>query len=174
MNALAAIVRDLVLLRRGPQDMPHSPAMLGALIVAAIAFYALVASFVAQVGVPRATFSLLVTIASAWIALAVANRRERFVQTATALVTVDLAFSLLALPLLVLQGDITPETKQLSAVQGLAVWMMFAVFFWHIAVVAHVFRHALELPFRVGLLVAVAMVTSDLVLGAALFERATP
>ncbi len=120
MNALVAMVRDLLLLRCGPQDLPYSTNLLAALGVAVVAIDLLLAVVLLADGAPpplgRVLFSLVLLVGLPGLALAMANLGARFVQTATALLATGLVFSLLALPVVAGVGKLPQDPSQLTGV----------------------------------------------------------
>src|SRR5688500_14465788 len=107
MKALLDLLRDLMLFRRGPQDLPFSPALLAAACVIGFALDAFVAGRFQQMqdAVPRVAFSLAALLALPWIALKLAKLDARYAQTATALVATSAMFTLLTLPVLLGVGQ---------------------------------------------------------------------
>lgn len=136
-RALAALVGDLLRLRRGPQDVPYSPTML----LLALIPYALLGSVLAAFAMPvsRALFygpaEATLLGALVYAALAVRRRPARFVQTLSALVLVGTVFNALSLPLSALAR---PEN-------GLGL-LILALVAWSFAVSVHILRQAIEIP----------------------------
>jgi hypothetical protein len=171
MNALLALLGDLLRLRRGPQDIPYSPRLLGALcIVAVVVDHALAATLV-DGGAPtsRVLFSLAVLVGLPALALQMANLGARWVQTATALVATGIVFSLVALPVVAGVGRLPDDPTQLSGTQVLFGWLSIALLAWQVAVKGSILRHALGVPLRAGVMLAIAFFAIELVLGIALF-----
>jgi len=171
ISTLLPLVRDLLFLRRGPQDLPYSPALLALLIGAMLALDAALAEHVSQVGLPHMAFSLLLMLALTWLALRIGEKSPRFVQTASALLGAGIVLTLLAVPVLLGVGRLPADPKLLTPSQSM--WVMVALAFqvWDLAITAHILRHALDLKLRFGVLIAVVFSAVDLVLGSMLFER---
>lgn len=171
---LLPLVRDLVFLRRGPQDLPYSQSLLALLIAALLALSAALAAELKDISVARTAFSLLLQLALAAAALRMGEKSERFVQTATALSSASIVLTLLAIPLLFAtdgMGAADPGTwsrAQRFALMGALVFQV-----WDIAITGHILRHALDLRLRFGVLIAVVFFAVDQVVAAAIFERAT-
>jgi hypothetical protein len=78
---------DIVLWRRGPQDLPASPLLLG---LSAVAYVVVSVVQLALLDEPAAAWIVFVAldplllVAGTWLLLRLFDRRERFVQTATA------------------------------------------------------------------------------------------
>ena len=129
MKSLLESIRDILLLRRGPQDLPFSAALLGALILFALAIGLAVSAQRVPVAVaaPQLGFEVLLLLALAWIPLALAKRRERFIQTATALVAAAIAFNLLAVPVVLGVGELPKDPRALTTLQVVLGWLSLAL-----------------------------------------------
>jgi hypothetical protein len=173
MKALLDLLRDLMLFRRGPQDLPYSTSLLGAASVIAFALDAFVASRFQQVGdaAPRVAFSLAALLALPWIALRLADKQPRYAQTALALVATSVMFTILTVPVLIGVGPLPQDPKDLTATQALLGWFSLLLVGWQLAVRGHILRHALDLPMRLGVLVAVVFFAVELLLALLLFGR---
>ena len=171
MKSLLESIRDILLLRRGPQDLPYSPGLLAALILFALAVGLAVSAqrVTVAVAAPQLGFEVLLLLALAWIPLAIARRRERFVQTATALVAAAIAFNLLAVPVVLGVGDLPKDARALTTAQVLLGWLSLALLAWKLVVSGHVLRHALDVPLRSGVLIAAVFLAAEVVLNLALF-----
>lgn len=171
MNALFALFRDVLMLRRGPQDLPHSPVLLAALCVVSVVVDLVLASFLLDGPVPftRALFSLLLLIALPALALSMAGLAPRLVQTATALVGTGIVFSLLALPVVAGVGELPSDPSELTPSQQLFGLISIVLLAYQVAVKGHILRHAMDVPLRAGVLLAIAFFVIELVLGLAVF-----
>jgi hypothetical protein len=177
MKSLLESIRDILLLRRGPQDLPFSSSLLGALILLALAIGLAVSAQRVPIAVaaPQLGFEVLLLLALAWVPLAVAKRRERFIQTATAMVAVAIAFNLLAVPVVLGVGELPKDPRALSTVQVLLGWLSLALLAWKLVVSGHILRQALDVPLRIGVLIAAAFLAGEVVLNLALFgAQGTP
>lgn len=170
--ALAHLVRDLCQLRRGPEDMPYSPALLLALVVASIAID--LASSVAFGGdddaLARSLVSTALVLALAWAALHVRRLANRYVQTASALVACGLVFSLLVLPLGWLAHPMPATATALTPLQVLLGWAVLAIFVWNLVVFAHIMRRAIDAPFGLAFAIVIAWAVANWALARALFD----
>jgi hypothetical protein len=167
MSALLATIAGLMRLRAGPQDLPYSPPLLAALLVAQVGLDGLAAHhFGAGDGLLlRAVVAVLVGLGVPYLVLSVARRTARFVQTATAIVATGLAFALLVLPVVALVGRLPDDPAELTAGQVLFGWLSLALLAWKLVVQGSIFRHALEVPLRQGVLLAVALLLVELAAG---------
>lgn len=174
-----ALVRDLCRFRRGPQDLPHAPVLLGLLI--ALGTFIDLVSGVLLGGIPhmlaRSLVSTALVLGLCWIALALRHRLARYVQTATALVACGIAFSLAILLFAWLAGSPPATPAELTPLHVLLGWGMLTLIVWSVAVNAHILRHALDAPFMFGLALASTWTLADWALadwalGHALFDAA--
>src|SRR5689334_16495359 len=148
MKALLELARDLIWLRRGPQDLPYSPSLSLALFVAACA-----ADLVLAIAVPdpqqtnilaNVLLSNALMVALPWAALNVGGLQARFAQVAGALSLMSIAFTMLVFPILVIAAfDGSPADSPSRAVEQLLRLILLA---WFITVEGSILRHALKLP----------------------------
>ena len=147
MSSLFPPLIDIVLLRRGPQDMPAGRSVL----LACLFFYVLIAAISLNIGrTPENPTAVLVLaaglpLALVWIVLRLKDRVERWEQTLSALYGTSALLSLITLPF---NFDTTDEPSQAVIVISLL------VFFWSFIVNGHIWRHALDTSFAAGLAVA--------------------
>ncbi|HET9693691.1 MAG TPA: hypothetical protein VFP48_04860 [Steroidobacteraceae bacterium] len=121
---------DIVLWRRGPQDLPASSLLLG---LAAAAYVAVSVVQLALLEEPAAAWLVFVVLdpllltAGTWLLLRLFNRRERFLQTATAVLgTGALLGVALFLPMQWLLAALEVEAESTAA--GLAALALVVVF----------------------------------------------
>lgn len=162
LDTLLRRLLDVALLRGGPQDIPYSPALLVVCaMVAAAVSYPAIADF-SPGGRPGPQILLLLGFNAAFVyaALSLRGLAARFVQTATALFGTDALITAVALPVFRLSG--APESQTPAAVLA-----FIGLLLWNLAVVAHIFRHALSIATGAGVLVALGYT-----FGATLFVQA--
>jgi len=156
-SSLRAIVDPFIqicLLRQGPQDLPTS----GILLAIALAAHTLMAVLFAAVyeSAVRALLSgtldtVLLAVLTGTV-LYVQGRNARLVQTLTALAGTGAIITLISLPVSGWFLGADPESRE----GGLAIMLLLLILvFWSIAVVGHIFRHALSAPYFVGLVLAI-------------------
>ena len=117
LRALFGVIADIVLLRRGPENLPASLPLL----VFTVVLYAVVASLVASVFAPPeenwpVSIGTVIGVTLLWyqVALRMANKRERFLQTLTAMFAVQVLFAPLRMPVvsaLLAQAQAYEESK---------------------------------------------------------------
>jgi hypothetical protein len=183
MLALLVVVRDILLLRRGPQDLPYSPPLLIAALLASFGISVLASASAARPGEePAASVAvmLLLYLGFVYLLLNATQREARFVQTALAWLLVDVVFTALMLPLLTLLGPVLAQAPAatdaagppaLSGAQSAAFLLWLALGLWRLFVVAHLLRQALEIRLFFAFLINLAMVMGALVVVLALFGK---
>ncbi|MBL8297249.1 MAG: hypothetical protein JNN30_02770 [Rhodanobacteraceae bacterium] len=173
MPSLVAILRDILLVRRGPQDLPYSPLLLAVAALASLAgsYWATVLLLPQQPDVLlHVSAALLLQLGSYYLLLNAFQRKARFVQTSLANLLVDVAFTLAILPLLPIfepmtRRGATPDTVTAAAAFASLLFIAFGI--WRVVVAAHILRQALDVRLLPALLIYVALVvTSQIMLGA--------
>lgn len=150
MSEFLSRLVGVLLLRDGPQDMPTGTLSL----MLAMTLYVLTTAVSISVGEgpenPVATLALAVVLPllMARIVLGLRGHPARWSQTVTALFGTSGLLSLLLLPMAAATGT---EPAPLLTIASLV------LFFWSFAVDAHIWRHALDTSFAVGMAVAVVL-----------------
>lgn len=121
----------------------------------------------------RSLLSISLLLALCWTALSIRGLGNRYVQTATALVSCSMAFSLLILPLAWMFGNPDGAEVTLAPAQVMIVWLGLGVLIWKVAVDAHIVRQAIDAPFWLGFLLAVSWAIADYALSRVLFSDVT-
>ena len=139
---------EMCWLRATPRQVPASPYLLWL----ALGFYLLVdlltalpgAGWRSALGLTLVDLALLVGFTA--LLLRLSGKQARLNQTLSALAGTGALLGLVALPLvLAVQQDPAPPLAGL-------LWLV--VLFWSLAVRAHILRHALSVPFGVGLVIS--------------------
>lgn len=143
------------MLRSGPQDLPAGTRPLTLALACYIAATALSLSLSNNEGGPAhpiaaLALATLLPMILVRIVLGLRERAARWGQTITALFGCSALISLLSIPLSASSGS---EPDPALVVASLV------LFFWSFAVDAHIWRHALDTSFAVGLAVAVILFT---------------
>ena len=166
MPPLFLIFRDILLLRRGPQDLPHSPQLLAAIAAGCVVAQTFAAAMLveqpATTLLVSALLSVLLTLIAMNVMLGLRRLRNRFVQSATALLGCNLVFTLIGIPIATFLPTKPTAPDQMPTIALLFAPLLLAYVIWQIAVNAHVLRHSLDLPLWGG----VAMVLLWVVLAA--------
>jgi hypothetical protein len=159
MSAFVPIIRDILLLRRGPQDLPYAPGALIAIVALCLIVQTGATAVFAETSFDRAFAASVVEVALNLVAvsflLGMRNLRNRFVQTASAILLCDLAFTLLGLGVAMLIKMAEVGTDQLTPAQSLLQLLLIPLVLWEIAVDGHILRHSLNIPLWVGIALSV-------------------
>lgn len=165
--SLPKLILDICRLQRGPQDMPHSQALLAG-SAAAYVVLQLIAGALRDVSpmdiLGGAVLTLIFLMIALHILLTLRGLRSRFVQAATTLLLCEFFFNLLSIPIALLAGDPPVSPEQLTPPQILAGLIALPLLVWKMVVDAHVLRHSLNLPFYGGLAIAFAWMFAVLLL----------
>src|SRR5471032_213008 len=107
MGQLLTLLWDICRLRRGPKDLPYSPQLL--LIVAAVELGVQLA-IASLLGMQQDTLgpgvlSLALNLGALYLLLNLRGKRSRFMQTALAMLSCALLFTLLSVPIVLLVGE---------------------------------------------------------------------
>jgi hypothetical protein len=157
MPSFFELIRDICLLRRGPQDLPYSIPLLGTVIAACIIVQVAVAvakNASVQGVLAGAALWLLMTLGALNLILTLRGMRNRFVQAATALLGCALVFTLLSVPIALLLEEPPTPPQQLAPLQLVLGLISLPLLVWKIVVDAHVFRHSFDVPFLSGIVIA--------------------
>ena len=152
MQSLLKVFWDIALWRRGPRDLPSSPALLG-LVAALYVLTSVVQSWLiygADLAVLRGLVDLGITAGVFWVCLAVSQRRYRLTQTLTAALGTGVLLALPMIAMLVV-GRNEGSHGALSVVLSL---LSLPLLIWYLFVVGHIVRLALEAPLFTGMAVA--------------------
>ena len=170
MTDLLYLLRDIIQLRRGPQDIPYSPRLLVAVCVAILVFQ-LIASYSLDLPGDSLTvgaIGLLINLGFLFAAVSLRGFASRFVQTATTLLCCAVVFSIVLLPIDFVFLKHPPVADQVSSLQLLLALIALPIFGWKLIVDAHIFRHSLGIPFFGGMAVAILWITIAYGIAAAL------
>jgi len=143
---------QICLLRQGPQDLPTS----GILLAIALTAHTVMSIVWSNISLNAGSAllsglldTLLLVVLTATLLYA-QRRKSRVIQTLTALAGTGTIITFLALPVSGwLQG-----VDQSAGEGGPAVIMLLILMGWSLAVVGHIFRHALSIPYFFGLVLA--------------------
>jgi len=171
LQALITFFVELCLLRRAPQDLPASDALLAATLVAKL-LIGLVAGVAASL--PPGTNLLLglleaaIALTALHIALQVTRHLPRFSQAATAVLGSGAVLELVSvLPLAMnATGSEQTDTAALGAI------LYLGLMGWSIVVTGHILRHTFSITLGQGVAIAVAYEVFSIILLAGLFGTA--
>ena len=172
MNALLEFTLDLLRLRRGPQDLPYSAGLTAALFAAAVVADVILDLVVLHESSALARVAVAdgLMLALPYLALAVAGRQARYLQTLGAICILSIVFAVLLTPVLMLQP--TDPKAAVTALQSIVALVGLGLVSWQVLVQGHVLRHALETSLGVGVLVSLAFFAVSVTIGSWLFPQA--
>ena len=174
LRALLGGLIDIILLRRGPDNLPSSPALLGIVVAVYAAVNALLTAALSQMSAkwPLALgLSIAFTLLWYHVTLNRARKPERFVQTMTAMFGVATLFAPVILPMV---SAVVSQSKDADPASApLALGVLF-VCIWAIVINVSILRAALEWPGIGAFGLFVAQNFAWVVLALALFGGPTP
>ncbi|MCB1773112.1 MAG: hypothetical protein KDI88_05810 [Gammaproteobacteria bacterium] len=151
MQALIRFFFELALLRRAPQDLPASPALLVLFALGGIVIGALngreIFGGIREAGGAN-VLDLLLTMVMLFVLLQFKGNAERWQQTTTAFLGVGLLAGVAMLVIGALSDSLNVPELAVFADLVLAIWL-------HIAL-GHVLRHALDIPLMAGVVIVLA------------------
>jgi len=144
---LATLLMRLCVLRANPQDLPTSPVLLGAALMAhfALDVLTLFDAYPPPRALAGAAVDTLLLVAVVHTTLLLRNLGNRTIQTLTALAFVGAIFSALAALATTVLGVLVPVT---------VVWG--TMLLWYLLVFGHVTRNALSVSLPTGVAIALA------------------
>jgi hypothetical protein len=145
---------ELALLRRAPQDLPASQALLAIVLIVGIGaglLLAMTAGVGLASGLVQSLLDLGLMLVALWLALRFVAHSERFVQAATALIGIDTLITLLALLPVGLARPADADSG-LLALAGLLFLLLVA---WSVLATGHILRHAFGLTLIQGAAIAI-------------------
>lgn len=142
---------DICLLRLAPQDMPCSSFLLGLslLMYAGLSFTAALLSLPVFSAFILALFDAGLIAGLLWILLWIRDLLNRMPQTLIALYGSGTVMQLIALPVVLWQNSAVAAPAQGVAAILLWLWLL-----WHLVVIGHVLRHAVQTILPLGTLLA--------------------
>ncbi|MDP9088818.1 MAG: hypothetical protein M3O26_08785 [Pseudomonadota bacterium] len=169
MLRLAKAFLDIALWRQTPAHLPASRLLL-ALVIGAAALMEVLGAFLP----PSSSDGILIRVAMGvglpfaftWAVVAVARRRARFLQTASALLGVGVLAEIVLYPLAAMLR-VVGEGRMVSIPIGL---LLYVALIWYLLACAHIWRAALDSGLLLGGLISVGY----LVLSIALEQQMLP
>lgn len=146
---------DICLFKKGPQDLPASRLLLGLTMLAYLLVGVVLLGLESNWGdaVIQALVEVGMLLGFLFVTLKVAGLMHRFMQTTIAMLGTDALISSCAVPLL---------TWMLTSPQAKGVYLfLLMLMLWHMAVVAHILRHALSRSLAVGLGLAIVYIVAS-------------
>jgi len=151
---------DICRLAKGPQDIPESKNLLKLCLIIYGLFSIGLAMFIETPG--NAILAGLMDVALLMLLmqalLQIFSKSIRWSQTVTAISGTGIIISLLALPLcFIVDFSVTIEVTS-SSEQIYGKLLLAILFYWNIVIIAHIFRHALEINFVVAIVLALSYI----------------
>ncbi|HUQ11344.1 MAG TPA: hypothetical protein VM146_13605 [Steroidobacteraceae bacterium] len=177
LRALFGVVIDIVLLRRGPEHLPASQALL---VVMAVVSTVANALLVVALGVGIGPALLMCAVASvvmvAWFRflLSMANKRERFLQTLTALFSISALFLPLLIPVLPPLAPYFENPQPAEPPPALPMLIGAAIGFWALLLEIRIVRAAFECPWVVAIMLVLSEIFVSNIVGMILFGGGKP
>jgi hypothetical protein len=156
LRALLGVIVDIILLRRGPEHVPASPALLAVVI----AIYSAGAAITTVLFGPadhhwaiELVIAIVVTLSFYHLALNVAKKRERFTQSMTAVFAVRAIFTPVLIPLM---GALLATVKSGQPAPSTLALLIFAGMLWVFIIDVRIMRSTFEWPMVGALLLVIA------------------
>lgn len=177
LRALFAVVVDIVLLRRGPDDLPASPAPLAIVVVLFIAVSALTTGFLP--GAPpnwplQMLADLFVMMLWYFASLGLANKSERAIQTVMATIAVTTLFCPLLIPLSVQLQPYLADPEHVTPPPAFVQIPAVILGIWLFVVLVRIVRSAFEWGWFPAILYVFAQNLASAYLLGMLFGASTP
>jgi hypothetical protein len=154
MLRLAKAFWDISLWRRTPEQLPASLFLLS-LVAGAAALLEVLSALQPPISIPqmlaRVVLSVGLPLAFVWVALLLAQRPHRFLQTSIAVLGVDVLAGLILYPIGSLMHFIGPDSLA-SVPLGI---LMLAGLVWYLLACANIWRCALDAGVGMGMVVSV-------------------
>lgn len=161
---LIKLFLDICFYRKGPQDLPASGLLLGLSLLAYLTVGVVLLGLETTWtdAVIQALVEAGMLLGFVFITLQIAGLTSRFLQTSAAMVGTDAIISTFAVPLLTWMIS-SPESR------GVIYLLLLMLMLWHLAVVAHILRHALSRSLAIGFGLAIVYIALSYRVMVALF-----
>ncbi len=159
LNQLARVSVDILLLRRGPQELPCSWGLLAGLAFAYCSLTFMQVSLVAKIApaITQAVLATFILVAFVNAVLRMRGSPDRFVQTLTAFFLVGSILTVLMLgPTSALAPFLNalaanPDAQTAPQPPAVALLAYMVLGFWSLVVFGHIYRHALDVSLWMGI-----------------------
>lgn len=163
-HPILSVILQIAVFRQRPEVLPASPFLFGLLLSINLLIGG--ANFLTDFNIIqsllRMVVDLVVSLGFIHLILQAASKTNRSLQTMIAMLGISAILNLLSFPLLLVLPD--PQTSI-----GPVGTVLYLLFFWHIAIMGHIFRCALSVSLPTGLLVSLAYVFMTITVFYALF-----
>ena len=156
IHAIFKAFFDICCFRLNPQDLPKSNVLLTLSILGYMLASGLLALLSTQLvnATLAGIIEVLLVMLFTYGLLQIRNKTERWSQTVTALSGTGIVLSMIALPLYYLGSN--PD--QAGAIQTVGLLLLIILIIWNIAIMAHIFRHALQTTIGLGVVIAITYI----------------
>ena len=151
---------EICRLRKGPQDIPESRNLLSlclctyGLLSIGLGMFIETPGNAILAGMLEVALLMFIT----QVMLQIGGKTKRWTQTVTAISGTGIIISLFALPFYFMTDfNVTQEVAATSG-QGLGLLFLAVLACWNIVVVAHIFRHAMEIHFIMAMILALSYI----------------
>ncbi|MCW8962717.1 MAG: hypothetical protein OQL16_02895 [Gammaproteobacteria bacterium] len=153
LHPLLNVFVQMMLFRQRPDILPASVFLFAVLLVMnlIIGVGSFLIDFDLLQSLLRTVVDMAFSLAFIYLLLLAANKINRSLQTMIAMLGVSAILNVLSFPLLLL----LPEVRTTIGPVG---FILYGLFFWHIAIMGHIFRHAISVNLPTGLLIAFSYV----------------
>jgi hypothetical protein len=161
---------EITWLRKGPQDLPSSAGT----VLAALSLYAILGTAFSHIQLPmgrallQAGVDLGLLVGFTTLLLRWRGLGQRVPQTLVGMAGTGALFTLMAFPAMV---SLLAAAEQ-GGDASLPSLLLLALMLWNLAVIGHIWRHALNTTLAIGMSLAVAYALLSLALLATLFPEA--
>ena len=152
-HPLLNVFLQIMLLKQRPDVLPSSVFLFGMLLVVnlLIGVGSFLLDFNFLQSLLRTLVDMIISLAFVYLLLLAVNKVNRSLQTMIAMLGISAILNALSFPLLL----VLPAVKTIIGPAG---FMLYLLFFWHIAIMGHIFRHAVSVNLATGLLIAFSYV----------------
>jgi len=169
MNSFFKPLSGLLLLNKGPQDLPYSTVLMRLCLVAyfVTGIPGLIISTDFQHAVFAMALDVIVLLLFIYACLQAFSKLERFVQTVIALASIGVVFQLIVLPMLY---NFNADPEAAEAMLSLSLLLLMFVS-WNLAVYAHVFRESFGVRLPVAMILTVCYIVISLLVRKIVFPE---
>lgn len=157
MFLLLKLYFDICLMRANTEEIPDSRFLLATTLVAhfLVGVLSNLIDFSLAKSVLMVFISLLMTVGLAIGALWAANLSHRVPQTLTALAGTGIILYIISLPFRILSYNFPPEQLMFP------VYMLLMILFWKIAIIGHILKNALAIPYWATVTISIVFVFTE-------------
>lgn len=160
MNSFFKPLLGVLLLNKGPQDLPYSSVLMRLCLI--VYFVTGIPGLVISVDFQYAVFAMaldvIVLMSFVYVCLQAFSKLERFVQSVIALASIGVVFQIIVLPMLY---SFNADTEAAEAMLSLSLLLLMFVS-WNLAVYAHVFRESFGVRLPVAMILTVCYIVISL------------